>query len=229
MKKAQFQQNQVATDKKTGSAIIMESCQITALGIRDVLSQSGGFTWDVRITKSLTEAADALHSAPAQLLIMELCGENDSVLDGLKFLRLSLARWPTTAIIINTAFTDTRILQLLAATEIQGLVLKQEPAIALLQCAQQVIAGTKSFSHKVKQLLSKQPAGSENLTPRELEVLTHLFAGKNVTGTAQEIARNARTVSTHKRNAMHKLGINSDGELYLQGMWMAKTGPLFAR
>lgn len=215
--------------QKGESVIVMESCPITALGMRNILAQSCGFADGVQIVSNLSEIPTLMHQRPAKLLIMELCGEEESVLDGLRLIALCLEHWPTTAMIVCTALDDPRVLQLLTASGIKGLVLKQEPAIALTQCVQQVISGRRSYSHKVRQLLTNHSTGGKALTARELDVLAYLFSGKSVTTAALMMHRDVRTVSTHKRNAMHKLGFQSDGELYLQGKWMAKTGPVFAR
>lgn len=216
-------------EQKGGGILVMESCPITALGIRNILAQACGFEDSVQLVDNLSDIPGLMRQKPANLLIMELCGEKESVLDGLRLIAFCLEHWPTTSMIICTALDEPRVLQLLMASGIKGLVLKQEPAAALVQCVQLVIAGRRSYSHKVRQLLTNQPGEAKALTSRELDVLAYLFSGKSVTTAALMMHRDVRTVSTHKRNAMHKLGFQNDGELYLQGKWMAKTGPVFAR
>lgn len=215
--------------QKDEGVIVMESCPITALGMRAILAQSCGLADGVQQISNLAQIPGIMRHRPAKLLIMELCGEEESVLDGLRVIAMCLEHWPTTSMIVCTALDDPRVLQLLTASGIKGLLLKQEPAIALAQCVQQVISGRRSYSHKVKQLLTNQSTVNKALTARELDVLAYLFSGKSVTTTAMMMHRDVRTVSTHKRNAMHKLGFQNDGELYLQGKWMAKTGPAFVR
>lgn len=63
------------------------------------------------------------------------------------------------------------------------------------------------------------------LTARELDVLAYLFSGLSVSRVAQALHRDIRTISTHKRNAMVKLGFHNDSELFAQGTWMAQIGP----
>lgn len=215
--------------EKKRSVLVMEPCQVTALGIREALNQSCRISGDIRVVNTLADVSEAMHPFPANLLVMELCGEEESVLDGLKFINSCLNRWQTTSIVVCTGFNNIRLLQLLAASGVKGLVLKQEPAAALSQCLQKVLSGRRSISYKTSQLLASQPVSGKPLTPRELDVLTCLFSGKSVTTAAIKMHRDTRTISTHKRNAMQKLGIHNDGELYLQGMWMARTGPLLSR
>lgn len=218
-----------ACEQEGNGVIVMESCPITALGIRHILAQSCGVADGIQFVSNLSAIPGLMRHHRAKLLIMELCGEEESVLDGFRLITLCLKHWPTTLMIICTALDDPRVLQLLAASGIKGLVLKQEPAVALAQCVQQVISGRCSYSHKVRELLANQSTGGKALTACELDVLAYLFSGKSVTTVASMMYRNIRTVSAHKRNAMHKLGFHSDSELYLKGQWMAKAGPVFAR
>lgn len=50
---------------------------------------------------------------------------------------------------------------------------------------------------------------SARLSPRECEVLKLLASGKSTKQTAQEIGISARTVETHRRHIMEKLGIDN--------------------
>lgn len=214
--------------KSEQGVIVMEACPMTALGMRNILAQSCTQPENIKHVNNLAAIPNLMRSQPTSLLIMELCGESESVLDGLRLISLCLEHWPSTAIVVCTALDDPRVLQLLTVSGVKGLVLKQEPAIALAQCVQQVLVGRRSYSHKVRQLLANQSIGGKALTARELDVLAYLFSGKSVTAAALMMHRDVRTVSTHKRNAMLKLGFHNDGELFLQGKWMAKTGPVFA-
>lgn len=214
---------------KGEGAILMEACPITALGMRQVLIQSYGFTETITHVSRLSGVPALMRLHLPRLLIMELCGEAESVLDGLRLIAMCNEHWPLTSIVVCTALDDLRVLQLLAASGIKGLLLKKEPTLALAQCVEQVLAGEQSYSPKVRQLLAGHSLEGKALTTRELDVLAYLFSGKSVTTAALTMHRDVRTVSTHKRNAMAKLGFQNDGELFTQGTWMAKTGPVFVR
>ncbi|MGA9618555.1 response regulator transcription factor [Serratia proteamaculans] len=209
----------------------MEPCPITALGINNRLVESCGYRRDgIQQAGSIAELRLVLAKYQPQLLIMELCGKSESVLDGLRLIAEMQAGSPHTALLVCTALDEPRVLKQLIAAGIRGLMLKQEPAIALVHCVQQVLTGKHSFSHRIRQRhLLHDAAASKHLTVRELDVLSQLFSGKSVTNVALTLCRDIRTVSTHKRNAMLKLGFHTDGELYLQGKWMAMNGPSFVR
>ncbi|MCC7585323.1 response regulator transcription factor [Serratia sp. Lou2A] len=219
-----------AGNATTGAVAIMEPCLITALGMRNRLIESCGLQPDnVRQVTNLVALRTLFTQHAHRLLVMELCGKSESVLDGFRLIAEVRESSPDTAIVICTALDEPKLLRQLIASGISGLMLKQEPAIALTHCVQQVLTGCSSFSHRVRQRQLHEATADKPLTAKELDVLTQLFSGKSVTNVALTMCRDIRTVSTHKRNAMLKLGFYSDGELYLQGKWMAAQGSSFVR
>lgn len=206
-------------------AIIMEPCAITARGMRKVLEQQCAFTGQIIEVNSLAKLSSVMHIYQPRILIMELCGEGESVLDGLKLITLWQYKWPRCRLVICTGMEEPQLLQLLSAAEVRGILLKQEPANALAQSVRTVLSGRKGYSFKVRSILEQAQPCLKPLTLRELDVLCLLFSGKSVTSVAQVLHRDVRTVSTHKRNVMQKLGFRNDGELFIQGKWLINTDP----
>ncbi|WND09874.1 response regulator transcription factor [Klebsiella pasteurii] len=207
--------------------LIMDACPITALGIKRVLIQACGIIEPINDVRNLASISPIVASAPPALIVMDICGEKELMLDGLRLLAHLYESHPAIKIIICTDFRDPRVLELLALSNARGILLKHEPVLALAQCVSEVMSGGRQWlSPKTKQLLSKTTRTNNPLTARELDVLVHLFSGQNVSRVAQTLHRNIRTVSTHKRNAMVKLGFHNDSELFSQGTWMAKVGPV---
>lgn len=206
--------------------LIMDACPVTALGMKRVLTASCGITKSVNYVQRLAGIQAAIARSLPALLIMDICGEKESVLDGLRLLAHLQDSHPQMKIIICTDFSDHRVLELLASSPANGVLLKHEPELALVQCVFDVMAGGRQWlSPKAKRLVTTPAMKNPALTARELEVLTCLFSGMSVSSVAQTLHRDIRTVSTHKRNAMMKLGFHNDSELFAQGSWMAKIGP----
>ena len=194
-----------AGNATTGAVAIMEPCLITALGMRNRLIESCGLQPDnVRQVTNLVALRTLFTQHAHRLLVMELCGKSESVLDGFRLIAEVRENSPDTAIVICTALDEPKLLRQLIASGISGLMLKQEPAIALTHCVQQVLTGCSSFSHRVRQRQLHEATADKPLTAKELDVLTQLFSGKSVTNVALTMCRDIRTVSTHKRNAMLK-------------------------
>ncbi|MNI91281.1 Transcriptional activator protein BglJ [compost metagenome] len=56
---------------------------------------------------------------------------------------------------------------------------------------------------------------SARITRSETEVLRHLFNGMDLREIAQAKQLSIKTISAHKCNAMRKLGVKTDSELFL--------------
>jgi two-component system capsular synthesis response regulator RcsB len=208
-------------------AIVMEACAFTARGIREVLQFKAGFEGEVKVTDTLSGLPAMMAQYRPRLLIIELCGTDESVMDGLSFIAQWQARWQHCRLIVCTGLDDPKVLQLLCAAKVSGIVLKQEPTLALVQCVDLVQKGRRSYSYKVRQRLTHTPPVDKPLTLRELEVLKSLFAGNSVTRTALDMQRDVRTVSSQKRRAMQKLGFINDGAMFIQGKWLNNINPVF--
>lgn len=213
-------------DSLEKGVLIMDACPVTALGIKRVLAESCGIVEPINTVQNLAAIPSGIVNAFPALLIMDICGENELMLDGLRLLAHLHESHPSIKVVICTDFSDHRILELLASSNASGILLKHEPVLALTQCVRAVMSGERQWlSPKVKKLVSKSTPISTPLTARELDVLAYLFSGLSVSRIAKTLYRNIRTVSTHKRNAMIKLGFHNDSELFAQCTWMAKTGP----
>lgn len=214
------------TSPAGSGVLIMDACPATALGIKQILVGSCGITDAISYVQSLAGISSRVASAPPALLIMDICGEKERMLDGLRLLGQLHETCPALKIIICTDFSDYRILEMLVSSKAHGILLKHEPALALAQGVTRCLAGERQWlSPKVQQLLAKTTPKNTALTARELDVLAYLFSGLSVSRVAQALHRDIRTISTHKRNAMVKLGFHNDSELFAQGTWMAQIGP----
>lgn len=215
-------EHRLATVVKGECALLMDTSPITALGIGLMLEEQCGIGGGILHASKLSEIHDLLRLHHPRILIMELCGEDESVLDGIRLITRCNESWPLTQVVVCTELNDSRAIQLLISTGIGGLVLKQEPDTELIRCVRAVLTGRCAYSRQVEQILNQGERAVKHLTAREIEVLYHLFSGKNVTSTASTMNLDIRTVSTYKRNAMFKMGFHSDSELFSRGGWLAK-------
>lgn len=208
------------------TVLIMETCPMVLAGIRHLLAQP---YFQIKHWLEVSMVVDIPHIIKrheADLVIMELSGEGESILDGLKIINQYLANWPSASLIVCTALTDDRLLKQLVAMEVHGIYLKQDPLSTLIQCVRKVMDDKYSYSPQAAVLVDRGFSRSPPpmLTYREIEVLRCLFTGKSVTTTALVLDRDIRTVSSHKRNAMSKLGFDNDSELYSWGIGLSQKG-----
>ncbi|MFQ0830813.1 response regulator transcription factor [Serratia fonticola] len=214
----------ITTEKvyRISRAVIIESCPMIQAGIRRVLAQPCFQVSDYQEVALMSETPAAIMRLQPNLVIMELNGEGGSLLERLRMVSQMLETMRATPLIICTAVQDPRLLKQLLSLGVKGIYLKQDPLTALTQCIFQVMDGLNSYSPLAVSLLVDSIRATPLLTGREMDVLNYLLAGKNVTAIARRLHRDVRTISSHKRNAMGKLGLNNDSELYTWGAWLSR-------
>ncbi|WP_260515795.1 response regulator transcription factor [Serratia fonticola] len=203
-----------------GQVLIIDNCPMIQVGIRHAFAQSGIQVETYQITPKVTGILELMRRCRADLVIVELSGSGDSVLESLRVISQLISRWPKIRLIVCTRLTDSRLLKQLVTMGVSGIYLKSEPLSVLAQCVFQVMAGHNHYSFQTGTLATSRKIYPFPLTHRELDVLELLFKGKSVTTTAQALQRDIRTVSAHKRNAMFKLELYSDSDLY---SWAAQV------
>ncbi|HGM5490684.1 TPA: LuxR C-terminal-related transcriptional regulator [Serratia fonticola] len=205
--------------------LLMDPCPVIRAGIDAFLSSQQFQVGDILQAEKIRDVALIMQRCKVDLVIAELCGEGESVLDGLRTINHLRQRWPLTPIIVATTLHDTRMLAQLIPLGATGIYLKQDPLTVLTHVLLRGLAGLHSLSPLAAILPDKNDLPPP-LTGREMDVLECLFAGKNVTATARALNRDVRTVSTHKRNAMYKLGFHNDCDLYTSGNYLSRNGLL---
>jgi two-component system capsular synthesis response regulator RcsB len=144
----------------------MDACSVTALGIKQILMQSCGISDAINVVQTLADITSHVASSPPALLIMDICGENELMLDGLRLLAHLRETHPTMKMVICTDFSDYRVLELLVSSKAHGILLKHEPALALTQCVTRGILRSRQWlSPRVQQLLAKTPLKIPRLPP----------------------------------------------------------------
>ncbi|WP_051916514.1 MULTISPECIES: response regulator transcription factor [unclassified Serratia (in: enterobacteria)] len=172
-------------------------------------------------TGDLAEIPELITQHRPDILIVELGDDNDSVLEVLSTISDCIHFWqPKIPIVVCTTIRNAPFFRLLRAIDIRSICLKQESIETLAHCIEQVLHGGYEFSPMVNQYLAETEGYYSLLTAKELEVLVHLFSGKNVTEVAKLMNRDIRTISTHKRNAMRKIGFKNDSEMFSNSNWI---------
>lgn len=99
---------------------------------------------------------------------------------------------------------------------VMGFINKEADAIELRKAIVSVMNNRKYMSAKLQELIAgegMEVRSFENLSTRELEVMTHLVGGKNVSEIAGILSIHISTVSTHKARILQKLKVNNVVEL----------------
>ncbi len=102
---------------------------------------------------------------------------------------------------------------------VKGFINKEAESAEIRKAIVTVMNGKKYMSQKLQELIARDTVGGKSLSPfeslsaRELEVMTHLIEGKNVSEIADVLSVHTSTIGTHKARIMQKLGVNNIIEL----------------
>jgi len=214
------------------SLAIVEDEPQTRAAVAARLAAVDGYTvvWQA---DRLAGARKALRESPPQVLIVDLGLPDGSGLDLIEEARSAA---PDTAIMVLTVFGDEHKLIRAIERGARGYLLKDEPAIGLVDAIEQLRAGGAPISpaiarHLVARMLKSAlpaaaPLPDSVLTPREIEVLRLSAKGYNHAEVARLLDLSAHTVASYTRRIYEKLEVNSRSEAVFEA---SRLGLLHAR
>jgi DNA-binding NarL/FixJ family response regulator len=133
--------------------------------------------------------------------------------NGIEATRRILLKLPDTAILMLSMHSeDTLVKQAMDAGAL-GYILKNAMDLDLVAAIKQVAAGKTVLDSQITRTGGLRGERDTGLTPRELEILQHIVAGKSNKEIATELNLSVNTVSVHRANIMDALGIHKTAEL----------------
>lgn len=136
-------------------------------------------------------------------------------IDGIETTRRVRQRWPQVAVIALTASTDeARMVGVLRAGA-QGYVRKDADPEILLSAVRAVSRGRTFIDPSVG---GRVPALTEDLTPREIDVVRLLAAGQSNKEIADALAIGEETVKTHVGRVLSKLNAENRAQAVIQAL-----------
>jgi DNA-binding NarL/FixJ family response regulator len=135
--------------------------------------------------------------------------------------RLIEKNLPDTRVIFLTMFEDEEYLVQSLHVGAAGYLLKDAPAVVLINAVREAHRGRQCFSPSMAETLadisrtqaSPGLARRSALTPREREVVKMIAEGNTVREIAGRLGLSAKTVEAHKFNLMRKLKIHNKAHL----------------
>ncbi len=148
------------------------------------------------------EAVELFRTCRPDVTLMDL---QMPEMDGVAATIAIRAEWPLARIVMLTTYGgDAQAMRALKAGAC-GYLLKSMIRKDLLEAIRSVHEGRRRIRHEVAAELAAH-IGDDALTPRELEVLKHVAAGRSNRRIAIELAVSEDTVKAHMKNIMSKLG-----------------------
>lgn len=165
---------------------------------------------DYRIVAEV-ESAAALMAAVAQalpdLVILDYRMPGMGALAAVDYLK---RRHADLKILMLTGIQSSTVLQQLADSRVDGVVLKDASGDELLRSVRAVLRGERVLSPSLEPYLSGPHQG---LSQREFQVLELICAGHSNQEIAERLALSAKTVENHRYKAMQKLDVKNTAGL----------------
>jgi DNA-binding NarL/FixJ family response regulator len=134
-------------------------------------------------------------------------------INGVEATRRILAKLPDTAILMLSMHSEETFIRQALAAGARGYILKNAMDLDLVSAIKKVAEGKMVVDPQIKLDGSMKGERDTGLTPRELEILQHIVAGKSNKEIATDLKLSVNTVSVHRANIMDALGIHKTAEL----------------
>lgn len=196
--------------------LVADDHDIVRLGVRHLL----GHRADITDAATLAEARTLLAREPFDLLLLDLGLGDDFSLSALPQLRED---FPALKILVLTSMAEELFAERALRAGADGYVTKAAIGQTLLQAVDNVLSGGIHLSPALSGALLRRAAGRSaaassgaaepELSPREVEVLRLVAAGKSTREIADALNRSVKTIETHKQALKVKLRADSPAML----------------
>jgi len=134
-------------------------------------------------------------------------------MNGLEATRRILKARPDAAILMLSMHSEDTLVRQALDAGASGYILKNAMDLDLANAVKRAAKGEKVLDPQVAHPTALKGEREGGLTPRELEVLQRIVAGKSNKEIAAELNLSANTVSVHRANIMDALRIHKTAEL----------------
>lgn len=156
-------------------------------------------------------------SRPGDLLVTDFAmrGPRLRECDGLPLLLTLRRQFPVLPIIVLTEVDNPAMLRAMVDAGVRGLIDKTSARDELLMALRKVAAGRIYFCRAMREALDQVGQGmAPRISPHEAEVVRLFAGGLTVSEIAVRLSRSIKTISRQKNDAMHKLGLDNNSQLY---------------
>jgi DNA-binding NarL/FixJ family response regulator len=135
------------------------------------------------------------------------------VMSGLAATKKILEAQPGAAILLLSMHSEDTLVKQALNAGAKGYVLKNAMDLDLAGAIKNVAAGRTVLDPQVARPQALKGERESGLTPREMEILQHIVAGKSNKEIASDLDLSVNTVAVHRANIMDRLGIHKTAEL----------------
>jgi len=199
--------------------ILADDHPVVRIGARAIIEKS-------EIGEIVAEASnpdelfDVLSKHECDVVVTDFSMPGSRQPDGIAMIESIRRRYPKISVLMLSVSNNLSILRVVTAAGVLGLVDKGSALDELPAAIQAVHRHNSYTSRALKQRMAEMGEQGSAATagkppsPKELEVLRMLASGRTVTQIAEQVNRSITTISKQKSDAMRKLGITNDVELF---------------
>jgi DNA-binding NarL/FixJ family response regulator len=134
-------------------------------------------------------------------------------INGIEASRRILEKLPETSILMLSMHSEDTLVRQAMEAGARGYILKNAMDLDLVSAIKKVAEGKTVLDPQITRGGTLKGERDTGLTPRELEILQHIVAGKSNKEIAVDLNLSVNTVSVHRANIMDALGIHKTAEL----------------
>lgn len=172
-----------------------------------------------------TQLITLLDAQPCDVLVTDYAMPGGEHGDGLELIAFLRERYPQLRIVLLTSMDKAVLIRSLLTHGINAILSKTDDMSHLRTAIQAVHIGRRYFSPSVAQMMKSLPSATaaSRLSQRESEVIALYVGGDSINAIAEKLQRSKQTISTQKINAMRKLGIETDADLFKYAIELGLT------
>jgi DNA-binding NarL/FixJ family response regulator len=189
--------------------LLVDDHALVRRGFRRMLEDEASFQVVGEASDGL-EAVECAEKLEPDVIVMDCALPQ---INGIEASRRILAKRPETAILMLSMHSEDTLIRQALEAGAKGYVLKNAMDLDLVSAIKKVAEGTMVLDPQITRGGTLKGERDTGLTPRELEILQHIVAGKSNKEIATELGLSANTVSVHRANIMDALGIHKTAEL----------------
>ncbi len=179
----------------------------------------------VGVVHDSASALELVYRTPVDIVLLDIKLDNEN---GLVLLQKFIEIAPHLRTICLSMYDNNEIPATAITYGARGYISKTATDPEIVSAIKRVAAGKPAFSTKVARYLSigGKIRGVENLTNREIEILTKLAAGNSIEDIAAGNGISVKTVLSHRNNARRKMNVTNDMELCIKVIRAGIIDPL---
>lgn len=183
--------------------------------VREGVKQLLTLTTDIKVVAEASNAGEVIQKLDKNSIDVLLLDINMPGTSGVELIREVCALRPLLRVLVFSMHNEAHIVVNALQLGASGYFSKNSDPKLLLDAIRAVSLGESFIDASIGESIALAKAFPEQkqphilLSPRELEILSMLAAGKNIKDIAAQLQISNKTVSTHKTNLMHKMRLVS--------------------